>query len=120
MEEFQRRIEELKKTLKIDEKRQKLLDLKEKSKSEEVWKNWEEGNKLSKEISDLEREIEDFDMLYLYLENGDEGLIEKELKEFEFKTYLSESTTIRERFCPYMQGRGTKLWIDIHVTENVP
>lgn len=89
MEEFQRRIEELKKTLKIDEKRQKLLDLKEKSKSEEVWKNWEEGNKLSKEISDLEREIEDFDMLYLYLENGDEELIEKELKEFEFKTYLS-------------------------------
>lgn len=89
MEEFQRRIEELKKTLKIDEKRQKLLDLKEKSKSEEVWKNWEEGNKLSKEISDLEREIEDFDMLYLYLENGEEELIEKELKEFEFKTYLS-------------------------------
>ena len=89
MEEFQRRIEELKKTLKIDEKRQKLLDLKEKSKSEEVWKNWEEGNKLSKEISDLEREIEDFDMLYLYLENGDEELIEKELKEFELKTYLS-------------------------------
>lgn len=89
MQEFQRRIEELKKTLKIDEKRKKLLDLKEKSKSEEVWKNWEEGNKLSKEISDLEKEVEDFDMLYLYLENGDEVLIEKELKEFEFKTYLS-------------------------------
>jgi len=63
--------------------------LKEKSKSEDVWKNWEEGNKLSKEISDLEKEVEDFDMLYLYLENGDEVLIEKELKEFEFKTYLS-------------------------------
>ena len=89
MQEFQRRIEELKKTLKIDEKRKKLLDLKEKSKSEEVWKNWEEGNKLSKEISDLEKEVEDFDMLYLYVENGDEVLIEKELKEFEFKTYLS-------------------------------
>ncbi len=89
MEEFQRRIEELKKTLKIDEKKQRLLDLKEKSKSEYVWKNWEEGNKLSKEISDLEKEVEDFDMLYLYLENGDEVLIEKELKEFEFKTYLS-------------------------------
>jgi len=89
MEEFQRRIEELKKTLKIDEKKQRLLDLKEKSKSEDVWKNWEEGNKLSKEISDLEKEVEDFDMLYLYLENGDEVLIEKELKEFEFKTYLS-------------------------------
>ena len=89
MEEFQRRIEELKKTLKIDEKKQRLLDLKEKSKSEDVWKNWEEGNKLSKEISDLEKEVEDFEMLYLYLENGDEGLIEKELKEFEFKTYLS-------------------------------
>ena len=89
MEEFQRRIEELNKTLNIDEKRQKLIDLKEKSKSEEVWKNWEEGNKLSKEISDLEKEIEDFDMLYLYLENGDEELIQKEIKEFEFKTYLS-------------------------------
>ena len=89
MEEFQRRIEELKKTLKIDEKKSRLLELREKSKSEDVWKDWEEGNKLSKEISDLEKEIEDFEMLYLYLENGDEELIEKELKSLEFKTYLS-------------------------------
>ena len=106
MQEFNHRIEQLKNSLKIDEKKKRLEELKEKSKSEEVWKNWEEGNKLSKEISDLEKEIEEFEMLYLYLENGDESLIEKELKNLEFKTYLSGKHDSKGAILSIHAGQG--------------
>ncbi len=106
MQEYDHRIEQLKKSLKIDEKKKRLEELKEKSKSEEVWKNWEEGNKLSKEISDLEKEVEEFEMLYLYVENGDETLIEKELKNLEFKTYLSGKHDSKGAILSIHAGQG--------------
>ena len=89
MEEIEKHIDQLKKSLKIDEKRKKIEDLKQKINSEDVWKDWEEGNKISKELSSLEKELEDFDMLGLYIQEGNEEVIEKEIKKLEFKTYLS-------------------------------
>lgn len=89
MEEQRQRLQKLNKSLKIDEKRQRILEIKEKLKSEETWKKWEEGQGLSKELSTLEKEIEDYEMLELYLENSDSENFEKEVKNLEFKTYLS-------------------------------
>lgn len=89
MEEIDKHIDQLKKSLRIDEKRNKIKELKEKVNSEDVWKDWEEGNNISKELSSLERELENFDMLELYIQEGNEELIEKEIKKLEFKTYLS-------------------------------
>jgi peptide chain release factor 2 len=89
MEEIENRIEQLKKSLDITEKRNELKKLKEKVNDEEIWKDWEEGNKISKELSSLEKELEDFDMLELYLQEGNKELLEKEIEKLEFKTYLS-------------------------------
>jgi len=71
-----------------------------------VWKNWEEGNKLSKELSDIEREIEEFDMLNLYLEEGDEKLIEEKIKDLELKTYLSGNHDKNDAILSVHAGQG--------------
>lgn len=89
MEEQKTRLDELKKTLHVDEKRKRISELKEVLKNEETWKNWEEGQKISKELSALEKEIEDYAMVELYLETGELEEFEKEVKKLEFKTYLS-------------------------------
>ncbi len=89
MDDISHRIRHLKESLCIEEKRKKVLDIKEELKKEDVWQDWERGNKLSKELSDLEKELEEFDMLELYTEEGDRELLEQEIKKLEFKTYLS-------------------------------
>jgi peptide chain release factor 2 len=89
MEEQKQRLQKLNKSLKIDEKRQRILEIKEKLKIEETWKKWEEGQELSKELSTLEKEIEDYEMLELYLDNNEIDNFEKEVKNLELKTYLS-------------------------------
>lgn len=89
MQEYKDRIEQLKNSLNIADKRKRADEIREKLKDESVWQDWEKGNKLSKELSTLDKEMEDFEMLNLYLENEDRDLIEKEIKNLEFKTYLS-------------------------------
>jgi len=106
MQEFKRRIGQLKQSLSIDEKRKQAEEIKNKIKNEDVWKNWEEGNRLSKELSDLEKELEEFDMLNLYIEEGDEKTIEEKIKELEFKTYLSGKHDKNDAILSVHAGQG--------------
>ena len=106
MQEFKKRIEQLEKSLQIEERRRRVEEIRKKIKTEDVWKNWEEGNKLSKELSDIEREIEEFDMLNLYLEEGDEKLIEEKIKELELKTYLSGNHDKNDAILSVHAGQG--------------
>jgi len=106
MQEFKKRIEQLEKSLQIEERRRRVEEIRKKIKTEDVWKNWEEGNKLSKELSDIEREIEEFDMLNLYLEEGDEKLIEEKIKDLELKTYLSGNHDKNDAILSVHAGQG--------------
>ena len=106
MQEFKKRIEQLEKSLQIEERRRRVEEIRKKIKTEDVWKNWEEGNKLSKELSDIEREIEKFDMLNLYLEEGDEKLIEEKIKDLELKTYLSGNHDKNDAILSVHAGQG--------------
>ena len=89
MDEYSKRIERLGKSLDIEKKRKRISEIKEKLSSSDVWKNWEEGQNYSRELSALEKEISIFDLLYLYIEENDFESLEKEIKEMELKTYLS-------------------------------
>ena len=106
MQEFKKRIEQLEKSLQIEERRRRVEEIRKKIKTEDVWKNWEEGNKLSKQLSDIEREIEEFDMLNLYLEEGDEKLIEEKIKDLELKTYLSGNHDKNDAILSVHAGQG--------------
>jgi len=78
----------LKENLHIELKTKRLEDLKLELQSEDIWTNWELGNKLSKELKELEKEISEFETLEFLL--LDENWIEFErlLKTLEMKTYL--------------------------------
>jgi len=106
MQEFKDRINQLEKSLQIEEKRRRIEEIRRKIKTEDVWKNWEEGNKLSKELSGIEKEIEEFDMLNLYLEEGNEELIEEKIKDLELKTYLSGSHDKNDAILSIHAGQG--------------
>lgn len=85
----QKRLEELGKSLKIQEKKKQINELEKKLGDESLWENWEEGQKASQELADLKREIEDFEMLSLLLEENSKDF-EKEFSKLELKTFLSE------------------------------
>ena len=79
MEELEHRLNELKSSLFIDEKRKKVQELQERLNDESTWKNWEEGQKVSQDLGALQKDLEDFDMLRLIAEEGDIETFEKEM-----------------------------------------
>ena len=83
------RLTELRQNLNINEKRAKARELKLALKDESLWTNWEKGQKISQELANLEKEVEEFELIELYLEENDIKTFEKEIKKLEFKTYLS-------------------------------
>src|SRR3989338_7077809 len=88
-EELEKRLHELKKTLYIDEKREKIAGLKTRLNDESLWKDWEEGQKVSQDLASLQKDVEDYDMLELIAEEGNESEFENVIKKLEFKTFLS-------------------------------
>ncbi len=89
MDEEHIRLSELRQNLNINDKREKVREFKLALKNESLWANWEEGQKISQELANLEKEIEEFELIELYLEEKDTKTFEKEIKKLEFKTYLS-------------------------------
>jgi peptide chain release factor 2 len=89
LEEQKQRLEQLKKSLFVEEKRAKILDLKKQLENESTWKDWEQGKNISQDLSSLEKDIEDYEMLELFLQENDAENFDKEIKRIELKTYLS-------------------------------
>ncbi len=88
-ESFQEKMSRLKVNLKINEKLNRIKELKIELQSEKIWSNWELGNKLSKELKELEKETSDFETLeFLFLEEKWTEF-EEYIKKLELKTYLS-------------------------------
>jgi peptide chain release factor 2 len=88
-EDLKIRLESLKNALEIDGKREKIKSIKSQLADEKVWSNWEDGKRLSQDLSSLEKDIEDYEMLELVLEEGDEEEFKKAFSQVELKTYLS-------------------------------
>ncbi len=67
LEELRERLEAVKKNLNIEEKREHLEELYQKSEDPELWEDWQKGQEVMKEISDLEGNIEDVEEVELLL-----------------------------------------------------
>lgn len=89
MEGLHERLTTLRKKLNIEAKKDEISALKERMQDDSVWQDWEKGQKLSKELSDLQKEVEDFEMLELIAQEENPQEFEKALWEVEKKTYLS-------------------------------
>jgi len=79
MESFEKRLEELRGKLKIDEKKERLKVIEKEMAEPEFWKDHQKAAKTSKEFSDLQKETEEF-----------EGVAsEKDMQALELKAFLS-------------------------------
>ncbi|MFC1756123.1 peptide chain release factor 2 [Patescibacteria group bacterium] len=89
MNDQKERLENLKKSLFINEKREKISKLEERMGDEGLWDDWEDGQKVSQDLADLKRDVEDYEMLELMVEEKDNDEFEKEIKKLELKSFLS-------------------------------
>jgi len=89
MKENKQRLEDLGKQLFVEEKKEKIKKLEEQVGSESLWKNWENGQKVSQDLGNLKKEIEDFEMLELLLEEGELEAFERDIKKLELKSFMS-------------------------------
>jgi peptide chain release factor 2 len=105
-EELQQRLENLRKALFIDDKREKIAQLKAQLAEENTWTNWEEGKRLSQDLAALEKDVEDYDMLELLLEEGDEEEFQRSFKAVELKTYLSGKYDTSDAIFSIHAGQG--------------
>lgn len=86
---YAQKLNELAGSLDIEKRKKEIEALESSLATEEIWKNWEEGQLASKKLGDLKREIEDYEMLQLLAEEESPDF-EKEYKKVKLKTYLSE------------------------------
>lgn len=88
MQEHQERLESLKQKLNIEGKKARIAELEKQMLDENVWKDWERGQKLSSELSVLKKEVDDFALLELLLEE-DPASFDTEIEKLEVTTFLS-------------------------------
>ncbi|KKS31056.1 peptide chain release factor 2 [candidate division WWE3 bacterium RIFOXYB1_FULL_43_24] len=100
------RLEQLKKGLFIDEKRAKIKTLEERVGDEDTWKNWEEGNAVTRDLSSLKKDIEDYEMLELMAEEGDNENFERELHRLELNTFFKEKHDKNDAIITVHSGQG--------------
>lgn len=106
MENPKQKLKQLGESLKIDKKRKKIVELEKSLENEALWGDWKEGKEVSQKLADLKREIEDFEMLELYLEEDDTKSFEKAYKKLELNTYLSEKHDKGDAILSIHAGQG--------------
>ncbi len=106
LEEHKQRLEILRNSLFIEEKRQKIKELEERLTDESLWQNWEAGQAVSKDLSALKKDIEDYEMLELYLEENEPERFEQEIKKLELKTFMSGKRDKNNAILSIHAGQG--------------
>ncbi len=71
-----------------------------------VWEDWENAQKLSQEQSAITKELEQFEMLELLLEEGEKDTFLKEFKALEEKTFLSFRYATSDALLSVHAGQG--------------
>ena len=104
--EIAQRLQQLKKALFIDEERQQIAKYKTELLDENLWKDWEKGQKISQDLATLEKDIEEYEMLELMLEDNDVNKFETEFKILELKTFLPSKHDMGNALLSIHAGQG--------------
>lgn len=83
MEDIKERATKLLQTIDIEAKRKKVADLQQESISEGFWQDSQAASEKMKEFASLQKELEEFDMLQLLVDEGEEKEAEKLLTKLE-------------------------------------
>lgn len=106
MEELKQKVQELKEKLKIEEKRKKIREIEAASLKPDFWSDHLQAANLMKELSALQKEVEDLELLDLYLQEGEKEELKKILAKMEFKLYLSGSYDKNNAIFSIHAGQG--------------
>lgn len=100
------RLSKLKKRLFITEKTEKYQQLSQELENPELWQDWEKGQKISQDMADLKKDIDDFALLELLFEEGDQDKFEEFADQIEEKLFLSGSHDKSAAFLSIHAGQG--------------
>jgi peptide chain release factor 2 len=89
-EDNQHRLQKLKEAFFYENKKQKIAQLEEELSDEATWKDWEHGSRVSQDLAELKRDVEEIELMELYLEEGEKENFNKEIKRLELKAFMSE------------------------------
>jgi len=105
-QEHQNRLYKLRKQLFIDEKTEKIAKLKQELENPALWQDWEAGQKISRDIADLSKDIDDYALLELIYEEGDETKFDEFTTQMEKKLFLSGPYDQGDAFLAVHAGQG--------------
>lgn len=89
MEDLIRQLNELKLKLNLEEKRNQIRKLEEESSRPEFWKNPQEASRKMQKLADLHKEIEEVEILDLFIREKKEAELRQALAKLSFKLFLS-------------------------------
>lgn len=89
MDDLKTRINKLIAVVGVDEKRKKIRELEAESTHGDFWHDHQNAAKKMKELSDLQKEVEEIDLLQMWLEEGEVIEAEKLLKKLEVLLFYS-------------------------------
>ncbi len=97
MEDIAERVKKLGLKMNLSEKKKRIEELQKESERPEFWQDHQAAAQKMKELSDLQKEVEEFELLQLLVEEGDYQEAEKLLKKLETMLYFTS---------PYDQGNA--------------
>ena len=89
MDDLKQELSQLKDKLRYFEKKQEIEALAQESSNPDFWKDHFAASRKMQHLSDLQKEIDEIDMLELLCEEGDEEGLKKGIKKLSFKMFLS-------------------------------
>ncbi len=92
--------------LKLDEKRGSIRELEAMSMKQDFWADPQSAARKMKLLSDLQKELEQGEMLELMIEGGDEQELEREVDRLEYAVYLSGAYDRGDAIVALHSGQG--------------
>ncbi len=106
MEDIKNRIQKLVEKLEIETKKKKILELQDESAQSDFWQDHTSAGEKMKELSALQKEVEEVELLQLWAQEGEEHEAEKLLKKMETLLYFSSEYDEGDAILAIHSGQG--------------
>jgi peptide chain release factor 2 len=106
MNDLQTRIQKLVEKVQVEEKRKRIRELEAESTHPEFWQQHQEAAKKMKELSDVQKELEEIELLQLWIEEGETKEAEKLLKKLETLLFFSHPYDKGDAILSIHAGQG--------------
>ncbi len=103
---LRKRLESLCQQVRIDTVTAKLKELQALTYSDEFWTDHDNSREVSQEITRLQKDLDDLDMLQLLLEASELDEMETLLRDYEIRLFLSEEFDTKDALLSIHAGQG--------------